>query len=119
MVILGRELKPGGGAGGAATGGWQPSADAHLSGAAISAAASGLDLEEQIQWYHDVLGLQLISLADGSTALLAAGGRVGGWGSWLVRVGGGDGQCATVTQSRACLQRLLKPSFDVAPPSAA
>lgn len=74
MVILGRELKPGGG--GAAE--WQPhGADAHLSGAAIAAAASGLDLEAQVQWYHDVLGLQLISLADGTTALLAAGGLRG------------------------------------------
>lgn len=71
MVILGRELKPGGAAGGSAAQ-WR-GADAHLSGAAISAAACGLDLEAQVQWYHDVLGLQLISLADGSTALLAAG----------------------------------------------
>ncbi len=73
MVILGRELKPGGGAAGSAA--WLPGTDARLSGAAISAAASGLDLEAQVQWYHDVLGLQLISLADGSAALLAAGGR--------------------------------------------
>lgn len=67
MVILGRELKPGGG------GGWQAGADARLLGAAIATAAPGVDLESQVQWYNEVLGLQLISLGDGDAALLSTG----------------------------------------------